>query len=291
MLSLPQNPTPSTPSGVLSKRIRAPAVRFSPSVTPKARRGRTTRSSSRKVQTPKPAPSRTGPKSRAIRSKLKSANRQHHIVMEETGGGTVVTLQAGIFEIFKALLLMFYKNPGTVLEGRAFKLGSPRDDNITHTTSIPVFSNDQAYTVNLYHSQSKILANGRNHAQFAQDFNLLINFIRSQQVIGGIPVDAEVNEVLKQHLEAKLEEDSLHDIHLDTHRGSTEQRASEVLCSEVGAICKPRLEGAHNKADKGSKEAETAKINPECKSLVAQQSNSSNGNETSNSNSKDPGQS
>ena len=201
-----------------------------------------------------------------------------HIVLEETEGGIVLTLQAGIFEIFKAVLLMFYSNPGTVLEGRAFKLSTPRENSVTHTTSMQVQSNDQVYTVNLYHSQSRILVNGRNHTQFAQDFNIIVDFIRSQQAIGGIPVDAQVNEILKQHLEARLEETvdgDTQDTRQETTSVHTTASCGNKTSSEVRAHGKFRLEGVSNNANKEWEDDAASKIVPDSGKPLAIQTSSS----------------
>ncbi len=240
MLPLTQNPG-STPSSSLSLTGRttrstrgiAPKM-YSPSVTPKRKTRTNTKATKASVK----------PKPKAIRSKLKSAHRENHIIVDETDGGTVVTLQAGLFEIFKRVILMFYQKPGTVLGGRAFKFGTPREDNVTHTTSILVHSDDQLYTMNFYHSQSKLLVNGRNHAQFRYDFTLFIHFIRSQQAVGGIPIDAEVNEILRLHLEATLDDQTPADASLPTGKEVPDTRKDIGAANQ--SIGNLRLEGANS---------------------------------------------
>ncbi len=154
MLSLTQPPSP-TPDGSLTPVVRrstrgvVPKKSFTPSSgTPKTRK-RGLRATQRKASV-----TSSKPKPHAIKNKIKSAQRENYISIEETDGGTVVILQAGFYEIFKRVLLMFYGNPGTVLGGRAFKFGTPRENNVTHTTTILVHSDDKVYTINLYHSQS-----------------------------------------------------------------------------------------------------------------------------------------
>ena len=253
MQSITQSsPTPPSPFALVARKGRGVAPKkFSPSITPKLKR---TRAATKKAQvTTKSGSTKSGPKPQAIKNKIKSAQRDNYIVMEETDGGIVLTLQAGFYEIFKAVFVIFYSNPGTVLAGRAFKFGTPRENNITHTTSLSVHSNDQSYTINFYHSQSKVLVNGKDQAQFKFDFNLFIAFIRSQQAVGGIPVDAKVNELLRLHLEAALEDQTPES---PLHCTSQQQRG-QVQVTQPGntgpASGTLRLEGASGNDNQAQK--------------------------------------
>ncbi len=253
MLPITHTPSSTPDEGLVpavrrSTRGAVPKKVFDPSNgTPKAKR-KTRATSSKNIKSgPKP-------KSQAIKNKLKSVTRENLIDMEETDGGTVVTLQAGLFEIFKKVLLMFYSNPGTVLGGRAFKFGTPRENNVNLTTSLLVHSNDQVYTINLYHSQSRLLVNGRNHAQFQHDFNLFVAFIRSQQAVGGIPIDADVNEILRLHLEETLDESDSAPLCKSPSVKQTDTGTTNQLSGN------PRLEGADRINDKEAQSAAAGHI-------------------------------
>ncbi len=180
------------------------APKFDPSKTPTV----STRRKGRPRTNVNPSATKTkkGPKSNAIRNKVKATERQENIHVEDTDGGTVITMQAGTYEVFKKVLCTMYKSTQQTICGRQINFGTPFENTVAHTTTIRMQSNGGSYTLNLYHSQCRILANGPNTDQFYQDFTDIICFIRSQQKIGNIPIDDHVNEVLRQYLEEHLEE-------------------------------------------------------------------------------------
>ncbi len=145
-----------------------------------------------------------GPTSNAIKNKIKATERTERIAFENTSGGSVVTMQGGTYEVFKKVLCSMYESPQQALFGRQLVFGTPLENPLSHSTSIRIQSNGGQYTLNLYHSQCRLLANGPNSDQFYQDFTDIIHFIRSQQQIGKIPVDEQVNGVLRQYLEDRV---------------------------------------------------------------------------------------
>ncbi len=180
------------------------APKFDPSKTPTV----STRRKGRPKSNVNSSVSKTkkGPKSNAIRNKVKATERQDSIHVEDTDGGIVITMQAGTYEVFKKVLCTMYKSTQQTICGRKINFGTPLENTVAHTTTIRMQSNGVSYTMNLYHSQCRILANGPGTDQFYQDFIDIICFIRSQQKIGNIPIDDHVNEVLRQYLEEHLEE-------------------------------------------------------------------------------------
>ncbi len=89
------------------------------------------------------------------------------------------------------------------------------------------FQDGKQYTINLYHSTCRILANGRNPEQFYTDFKDIVFYIRSEQQAGRIPLDDNVNEVLRQYLEEHLTSEGNNKVGRDRHsvRGNTSDTA------------------------------------------------------------------
>ncbi len=154
------------------------------------------------------------PSKSVIQRKIQAAHRQDKVTLLKTGGGTVVSFNAGSYEIYKRVLSdAFTQATGLTLEGRYIQSHSsaPQETASQYTSSIKVSSQDTitlevaSYTINFYHSKCKILVNGRDEAQFQFDLKLVLNNISRKQEYGSLPSDECMNDAIKCILESELQ--------------------------------------------------------------------------------------
>ncbi len=211
----------------LPKRNSVPPQKFSPSQSQGIVRRKTRQTKSNTDSDVPIGQSGRGrgrpPKDSVVKNKLKATQRGEKIQIKPTDGGHVVTLQAGTYEVFKKVLCSMYQSRQQTICGRPVVFGTPQENIIAHSTTIQMQSDGRQYTINLYHSTCRILANGKNPEQFYKDFIDIISFIRSGQQAGHIPVDDSVNEVLRRYLEEHLTSvnDSEADSGHSSDRGNT----------------------------------------------------------------------
>ncbi len=192
----------------LPKRVSTPPEKYSPPSQAHSSKVRKTKSDAKsEAKASKQSKGRKGPTQSVVKSKIKATQRAEKIHIKPTDGGHVVTLQAGTYEVFKRVLCTMYEAKQQTLCGRSIEFGSPKENPISHVTTIPMRSNGVQYTLNLYHSTCRLLANGKSPQQFYQDFRDIVFYIRSEQASGNIPLDDQVNEVLKSYLEDHLMSD------------------------------------------------------------------------------------
>ncbi len=189
----------------LPKRVSKPPIRLSPSQEVSTKRKPKSVKKSAACDDKSKASTRRGPSQSAVKSKIKATQRVEKIQIKPTQGGEVLTLQGGTYEVFKKVLCTMYQARQQTLCGRSIVFGTPREDPLAHSTSIPVQSNGAQYTLNLYHTTCRILANGKSPEQFYQDFKDIVFYIRSEQRSGNIPLDDQVKYVLKQYLDDQLQ--------------------------------------------------------------------------------------
>ncbi len=157
----------------------------------------------------------SGPSKTVIQSKLQATERSQKFQLVKTGGGSLCDFNAGSYELFKRVLSQaFYSADGLILEGRQLQCQSsspPQDTPHQYTSTIRVASQDvttkevAAYTINFYHSKCRILVNGKNESQFSHDLKLVIQNISRKQEYGSLPTDEQLNDAVRQILEADLQ--------------------------------------------------------------------------------------
>lgn len=105
-------------------------------------------------------------KDKALDKKLKATNRKHPITTEITGGGIRLYLQAGLYELVRRILPSVYEEhyPGNVEKSRQVD----KTGNVVHETVRLQSQGNAVYTINLYHTSSSLLVNGKDQAQFLE---------------------------------------------------------------------------------------------------------------------------
>ena len=102
---------------------------------------------------------------KALKKKLKACEREEKIEIVQTHGGTKVLFQTGVYEIFKDTAKKFYtKRPMTTVDNIRDKAGLIVGNCIKTKTD----GNDNL-TVNLYHTTSSLLANGKGEIDFLNE--------------------------------------------------------------------------------------------------------------------------
>jgi hypothetical protein len=110
---------------------------------------------------------------KALNDKIIASEREN-VQMVETNGGIRITLNAGLFEVVKTLLPLYYE------DAESFKANSRlrRDKNgyiIDITMSVyHRASNKKAYVIAIYNTTSQMLVNGKDHHLFYEHFDAIL---------------------------------------------------------------------------------------------------------------------
>ena len=83
-------------------------------------------------------------------------------MVEKTGGGTRLLLQAGIYQAFKHAVPKFYSNKNLFPDGLEHQVKEDLGGNCVQDT----YKIHGGYTLNLYHTTSKVLVNGEHVTRF-----------------------------------------------------------------------------------------------------------------------------
>ncbi len=242
-------------SSPLGKRSSKPKIIYDPSDNQAKTKSRT-KVSKKKSSQAKPSQGSTnpqngpkGPSNSVIQSKIQATNRQEKVTLVSTGGGTVVSFNAGSYEILKRVLSdAFTQATGLTLEGRYIQSHSTKETPHQFTSSIQVSSQDittfdvASYTINFYHSKCKIMVNGKDEGQFQSDLKLVLNNISRKQEYGTLPSDECMNDAIKCILEAELQTTEEGTSHLSQERS---QERSDRSDNSGGKVKNATISRAH----------------------------------------------
>ena len=178
-----------------SSRIRQPPITFSPSTRNSAAAARITTTAQHRNETRVPF---TLNKDKAIKKKAQATNREDACkVVPKQGGNIVIFFSTAAYEIVKRLILQHYSRNYMERSDIVPKDGATVEHIVTLYKDHTKCRKSKLYTINLYHTTSKILTNG-------QDPSTCIDHI--QRIMAEIN-DDEIN-LLNNHIREKCNEAS-----------------------------------------------------------------------------------
>ena len=148
------------------------------------------------------------------------SGRATPLLIEQTGGGTNLSLQAGLYEAMKSAVPRFYGNK------KLFPLGfehqakvDSQGSNIQETYRI-----NSCYTINLYHITSRALVNGAQETQFvSKHLPSIIKSIDEAEKHTGMTAK-QLNNYIKKTTKAYLDQS-------DTSNQQEKQTTTHIRCS------------------------------------------------------------
>ena len=134
--------------------------------------------------------------SRSLDKKLEASKRDVPIQVSNTGGGIVITCDAGAYENVKHSMIEYYKNYKSY-EHIGVQFIESKDRNASNSeTVIKLVSqaNSTCYVVNMYHTTSKFLINGKGISRFTMTD--LPNILQK------VNVSSDLNQRMQEMLQA-----------------------------------------------------------------------------------------
>jgi len=105
-------------------------------------------------------------KTKALKKKSAACNRDT-VSIQLTGGGINIIFNTGMYEMFKSAAEAFYRSAD--MESRCTKI-IVQDKKLRHVeTKFKISFGVSSYTLNMYHSTSKCLVNGKMSATFCEE--------------------------------------------------------------------------------------------------------------------------
>ena len=141
-------------------------------------------------------------KEKSVYKKVRACEREHMIVTEYKTGNIVMTVQGGLYEFLKGSLQKLYSNHPQSHKKVECKQILEQSNNYETACTYTVFENDQkTYVVNLYHTRSRIVVNGKRELNFLNDdIPLLYKVLESLQDTYGQNVISDLNALIKRTL-------------------------------------------------------------------------------------------
>ena len=141
-------------------------------------------------------------KDKSITKKIRACEREDIIDTEYKTGNIVLTVQAGLYEIMKLTIQRLYSNHPVENKRVVPKVTIEKSNNFETACTYTVFENDEkVYVVNLYHTQSKIMINGKREFDFFNnDMPLLFEIMHSLEEFYGKDILDRLNSLIKNTL-------------------------------------------------------------------------------------------
>ncbi len=131
-------------------------------------------------------------KEKAMLNKLQATERPLVGQIQERGGNFVVECNTAVYEVFKTKLPDFYRE----LNVQCIPEHSVDQEGGNTRSTYKIFGNAYSYTVNLYHTTSRILINGKNPGRGKEDFNQFRSWVTSQGITPQVLI--ELNSAIAQ---------------------------------------------------------------------------------------------
>ena len=137
-------------------------------------------------------------KRKALEKKLITTRRDDVVVLK-TGGGIKFLLNSGMYELFKNSIDEFYTSSD--MKDTCQKIPvHDKQGNLVETKYKVLSGRQGVYTINMYHTKSSCMVNGKQSKQFTEvDFPEILQSIKMKEDIHGITV-SQVNEYMQQLL-------------------------------------------------------------------------------------------
>ena len=168
--------------------------------------------------------------------KLAATKRAVNVLIEEKDGGTVVTADAATFELIKRAAVVLYSDfPPEI--GHA-KIEEVTDNSKKHIVQYIIrvcTTQNQAYTINIYLTTSRLLVNGKNALLFLDnDFPKIQTIIR-QASYAGQPLNIDkLNKLMSSQIRAVLSNRT------DKQNEAVVLDEEDIRCLKCKRSCKSR---------------------------------------------------
>ena len=183
---------------------------------------------------------------KSLEKKLIAAKRVKSLNYENTGGGIVAEADVATYELLKTAAVYFYQlYPDK--DGKA-EITNVTDKSRKNIIQITIRVSDRqnqlgGYTINFYHTTSKMLVNGKNVSKFIDEDVSSIQKIITENLKDNRSSDVKaVNEMMKTHLETLLE--SIHKTKQSASSGANEPVgdacAENIVCIKCKRSCRTR---------------------------------------------------
>jgi len=161
---------------------------------------------------------------KSLEKKLIAAKRIRNWTYEYTGGGIVVEADAATYELFKTVAIYYYNTYPSV-NGKAHTT-TTTDNTNQSVVQLTVRVSDQnsqnnGYTINMYHTTSKIMVNGKNINKFIQEDLGSIHALIEDTLKSNKNTDIKaINNLMKEQLENLLSQ-------FNVNKGSPVHKSNE----------------------------------------------------------------
>ena len=141
-------------------------------------------------------------KNKSITKKIRACEREHEIIAEYKTGNIILTIQGGLYEIMKLTIQRLYSDHPIENKRIVPKVSIEKSKNYETACTYTVFENgEKVYVVNLYHTQSKIMINGKKELDFLnKDIPLIAEIMNSLEDFYGKGTIGTLNTLIKNIL-------------------------------------------------------------------------------------------
>lgn len=141
---------------------------------------------------------------KSLEKKLEASRRIRNFSYDFKDGGVVFEADVATYELFRLTALSFYNDIGPGREINMTKMTDCTGENVSQLT-IRVFdsvANEKEYTVNMYHTTSRVMVNGRNVGKFINEDLEKIHEIIQDSLTQSVNIDLNsLNKLIQNELE------------------------------------------------------------------------------------------
>ena len=175
---------------------------------------------------------------KTLQRKAKACNVSYLVTGEEKGGNQVFSFSTAMYELYKCKLLEHFNaindNPNSSV--KAIFTDVTEKSGMVVESQIKVYQRTQngsgrpKYTVNLYHTNNRIMVNGRHAMQFNAEHNYIADLIVSSEQVASMDqsISSQIQEGLSEIVVSKMGK--------RINSGVSQQRAGSVRTSPKQAL-------------------------------------------------------
>lgn len=188
-------------------------------------------------------------KSRALIKKSRSCLNDAKIHLEIKADNHIFTMSTAMYELYKVNVLAFYEEQGNEILHEIIQIHDK--NNAVVETQIKVFNNKRqnnhsCYTINMYHTTSRVMANGKNASAFRHHHNEIVQKILScaeldsydDQINKEIAIQLRQMDITKQEKSLNKETEEIKHTQLsNSYMSPACDNGSHVVIGEHLNIC------------------------------------------------------
>ena len=147
-------------------------------------------------------------KNKAMMKKLEASNRSDPFIVTTVGNtcDIVIQFQAGLYEVIRKAIYIYYTHFRSHKYDSCITILQENSSNLIMQATYKIHlkgGGNSAYTINLYHTKSAMMVNGRAANTFSEeDWPNIQDIIRAYEAQSSISTHAEINSQIQKGIEA-----------------------------------------------------------------------------------------